>query len=95
MREQIACISCGNKDVCRINPHPLTNGKPSGDVCAIELNKADQILSLMREEIEKALLTDEVLWEDLGGLPDSFLAMLQNVAQVQVQQILKALEEKE
>jgi hypothetical protein len=84
MREKIACIGCDNNDIC-YGHNPVVNGESGGDVCSMNLQKADQILKYQIEGIKKAENpydeTDEQngLWFHVGF-------------EVARQKILKALE---
>ena len=58
MREKIACETCELKGKCNdlspiVDVMPGNKGRPRMDCCERQLERADQILSLTREEIEK------------------------------------------
>jgi hypothetical protein len=74
-------------------------------MCSASLQKADQILTLFKEEIEKELLTDEDI-KEIGSpyivptneewaiKPDHEYWRIQRLLKAQLQKILKALESK-
>jgi len=58
MRERIACKTCKLRDKCNdlypiVGVTPVDKGRPRMDICEEQLKEADNLLTLICEEIEK------------------------------------------